>query len=66
MSKRSEYAARADACRRLAADADGRARLSLLKTEAEWRRLAVACYDTAFGADPKRPSAATPCVRLGR
>jgi len=51
MSKKSEYQARADACGLRAAAADGRGdQAQFLKTEAEWRRLARACYDTRFGA----------------
>jgi hypothetical protein len=49
MSKKSDYAAHADACRRLADEAGDAAGRELLESEAQWRRLARGCYDTLFG-----------------
>ena len=56
MSKKSDYAAMADDCRRMAGEADGGAKLALLDKEAGWRRLALACYDTAFGVGEVKQS----------
>lgn len=52
MTKKSDYLALADTCLRTAGNANGAARTALLKTEAEWRRLALACYDVPFGRTP--------------
>jgi len=49
VSKKSEYAARASECGRMADSARGDTRASLLEAESAWRRLARACFDTRFG-----------------
>lgn len=49
MSKKSQYAAWADACRLRAEESGGEASIELLEAEAQWRRLARGCYDSLFG-----------------
>jgi hypothetical protein len=64
MSRKSEYAAHADECRRLADAAVGGLHLSLMRTEEEWRRMARGCFETAFGRTSQGPGAAIyPFVR---
>ncbi len=63
MSKKTDYAALADGCLVRANGAEGEARLALLGVEAGWRRLAFACYDTAFGPDTV-DAAGPPRLRL--
>jgi hypothetical protein len=58
MSKKSDYAAFAESARQMADEASGAARTHLLRAEAEWRRLAAACFEVSFGdADERRAAA---------
>ena len=64
MSKKTEYAAHAEGCRRMADEAGGDLRLALRDAEAGWMRLARGCYDSPFGPSSQRvftlPSARLP------
>jgi hypothetical protein len=65
MSKKTDYTTLADGCLAKAAEAKGEARLVLLGIEAGWRRLALACFDTAFGPEPVERRT-PPRLRLAR
>ena len=65
MSKKTDYTTLADGFLAKAAEAKGEARSVLLAIEAGWRRLALACFDTAFGPEPVEPRT-PPRLRLAR
>jgi hypothetical protein len=66
MSKKTDYVARADACRRLAEATGGAAGRELLEREAQWRRLARGCYDTLFGPPHAVGRSDAPVLRFAR